>query len=259
MPVLSEADEKNNDNLVYKLDAKTKIFISIAMSACVIFFKSVPALIFITAITFFYALNLEKFKVMGIAYTAIILMWCMAIGCMKFLHMLSPMVPVTSPYLMMVPFLRVFIMMNVILVLALSSRVNKLLITLKSFKLPLWLYIPSAVMIRFVPTFINDVKQIHETMKIRGYRLNPLFIISHPVLSVRLIAAPVIFRALRSSDDLGIAAELKGIGNSSSIRSYNPTSLEKIDYITLFAALVIIVTGFCIQIYMGVDSTGMMP
>lgn len=34
----------------------------------------------------------------------------------------------------------------------------------------------------------------------------------HPILSARLILAPILFRALKSSETLGVAAELKGMG-----------------------------------------------
>ncbi|MEA1868535.1 MAG: hypothetical protein U9N19_10635 [Thermodesulfobacteriota bacterium] len=50
---------------------------------------------------------------------------------------------------------------------------NVVATALKSLRLPLFLYLPAVVMIRFIPSFINDIKQVTEVLKIRGYKINP--------------------------------------------------------------------------------------
>ncbi|MDY0362618.1 MAG: energy-coupling factor transporter transmembrane component T [Desulforegulaceae bacterium] len=183
-------------------------------------------------------------------------MWLLSIGIMRLMHAAVPMVPVTEPLKMLVPFLRTLVMVNVILALALSSRVQTLLTALKSFRLPVWLYLPSAVMIRFIPSFIKDVRQIHDTMLIRGYSLNPVFILRHPLIGVRLMAAPLIFRALRSSDELGIAAELKGVGYGVPMKNFRPSVFTCVDGLAMICTLAVIFAACLIQIQLGVEILG---
>ncbi|MCG8638993.1 MAG: energy-coupling factor transporter transmembrane protein EcfT [Desulfobacterales bacterium] len=260
MRALSEADSRaGNQRLVYRLDVRTKILVCLSMSVAVIFLKSPQALGFLTIISLAYALNLGRYKVVLICYAAVCLMWLVSIGIMRLMHMVVPLIPVTEPARMLIPFLRTLAMLNTVLALALSSRVQTLLTSLKSFRLPVWLYIPSAVMVRFIPSFIKDVQQIHETMRIRGYSLNPLFILCHPVTAVRLMAAPVIFRALRSSDDLGVAAELKGVGYGAAMENYNPLSFNRTDALALAVALAVLAGAWMIQGFWGADTAGVFP
>ncbi len=265
MHVLFVAEPRTGGSgFVSGLDVRTKILLSLSMSVAVIFFKSCGSLGFLTLATLVYVLDLGRYKVVSLCYVAICLMWLLSIGFMGLICTMIPMVPVTDPVTMLIPFLRTMVMLNTVLVLALSSRIQTLLTSLKSFKLPIWLYIPSAVMIRFIPSFIKDIRQIHETMRIRGYSLNPIFIFRHPRLSVRLMAAPIMFRALRSADDLGVAAELKGVGygyftENNKIKSYTPLIFQLNDAVTLGVTLLLLIAAGVIQAVWGTDTTGMLP
>ncbi len=258
MPVLS-ATENQSQSLVAELDVRIKLLFCLGASVLVIFLDSPEALIFLAIASTLYVLNLKRYTMMAICYTAMIFMWLMSIGFMAIMHLLSPKIPVLEASKMMVPFLRTGIMLNTVLGLALSSRIRILLTALKNLRLPVWLYIPAAVMIRFIPTFIRDVRQIHETMRIRGYSLNPLFIIRRPLLSVRLMAAPVLFRALRSADDLGIAAELKGLTTDSALQNYKPDPFSPADKAALAVFTGIIIIGCIIQSIYGSAAPGFHP
>ncbi|PID78327.1 MAG: cobalt transporter [Deltaproteobacteria bacterium] len=256
MRVSSGINFESSESFVEKLDVRTKILICFAASMDVIFLKSPVSLGFLCCLSIIYAMNIGRFKIIFICYGALSIMWMVAIGFMYLMHLISSRIPVTGPEMMLVPFLRTAIMINTVLALALSSRIQTLLESLKTLKLPIWLYIPAAVMIRFVPTFIKDVQQIHETMKIRGYGLNPLFILKNPLFSVRLLIAPVLFRALKSSDDLGIAAELKGVGYDSSMGNFKPQFFKNSDVIILFLTAIILALAGIIELNWGVENTG---
>ena len=92
----------------------------------------------------------------------------LAMGCAFGMSLLSPSMPAFSAVSLVVPFLRMATMLNVILPLAFSCRVQSLLTALKSLRLPFCLYLPAAVMIRFIPTFLHDAKQVSETLRIRA-------------------------------------------------------------------------------------------
>ncbi|SMC39137.1 energy-coupling factor transport system permease protein [Desulfocicer vacuolatum DSM 3385] len=265
MHVLSAAEPPTGGHgFVSGLDVRTKILLCLSMSVAVVFLKSFEPLAFLTLASLVYVLDIGRYKMVGMCYLAICFMWLLSMAFMRLIHSMSPMIPVTEPVKMLVPFLRTMVMFNTILALALSSRIQTLLTSLKSFRLPIWLYIPSAVMIRFIPSFIKDIRQIYETMRIRGYSFNLIFILRHPRLAVRLMAAPILFRALRSADDLGIAAELKGVGygystENSRIESYTPLVFKFNDAVTLVAALLLLIAAGGIQAVWGTDTTGMLP
>lgn len=255
MPVLSGIED-HPQSIVHDLDVRIKLLFCLGASVVVIFLQSPEALGFLTVASSLYVLNLKRYAMIMICYIAMVFMWLTAIGFMAVMHLVSPKIPVLEASKMMVPFLRTGIMFNTVLGLALSSRIRTLLTALKNLRLPVWLYIPAAVMIRFIPTFVKDVRQIHETMRIRGYSLNPVFIIRRPLLSVRLMAAPVLFRALRSADDLGVAAELKGLKADSGLENYKPDPFSRSDKVALGIFIGIVIAGCTIQFIYGSGATG---
>ena len=126
-----------------------------------------------------------------------------------------------------------------ILPLAFSCRVQSLLTALKSLRLPFCLYLPAAVMIRFIPTFLHDAKQVSETLRIRGWRMTPWNAFRHPVLLIRLVFTPLLFRSLKTSEELGIAAELKGLGYGEGMRPYRKLVWKASDTWLLVAACLV--------------------
>ena len=155
------------------------------------------------------------------------------------MSLLIPSMPAFSAVSLVVPFLRMATMLNVILPLAFSCRVQSLLTALKSLRLPFCLYLPAAVMIRFIPTFLHDAKQVSETLRIRGWRMTPWNAFLHPVLLIRLVFTPLLFRSLKTSEELGIAAELKGLGYGEGMRPYRKLVWKASDTWLLVAACLV--------------------
>ncbi|MCG8471305.1 MAG: energy-coupling factor transporter transmembrane protein EcfT, partial [Desulfobacterales bacterium] len=78
----------------------------------------------------------------------------------------------------------------------------------------------------------------------------------HPIVSMRLLIAPILFRALRSSDDLGIAAELKGVSHNAHMVSYKPQHFTQADTLAMVLTLFFLTTGILIQVHAGDAPTG---
>ena len=162
-----------------------------------------------------------------------------------------------------IPFLRGASMMNVVMVLAMTTRVEDLLSTLERLRLPFAIFLPAAVMLRFIPTFANDIRQVWETLRIRGWPMGPKMLTLHPFLSVRLLLVPILFRALKSSESLGIASELKGLGTAERTVMPDLRTLTSLDARVLAAAamttlLVIFAEVFLRDAFMA-GATVMMP
>jgi len=231
MPVLSENRKISKDlSIIQRLDVRTKMAICALSSIVALFLEGIYPLSILAVASMVYALLHKRFVVVFVSYGAILVMGLMAAFCVKIMTLVMPEMGKMEIQFFFSPFLRVMILVNVILALALSSRVQSILTALKTLRLPLVIYLPAAVMIRFIPSFIVDIKQISESLKIRGYHINPLTITFHPLLTMRLLFVPIVVRALRSSDELAIAAELKGLGYSEKISYYKTTALSLADY-----------------------------
>lgn len=238
-------------SVIHRLDARTKMAISLASSVAVVAMSDPTAMALLFAASAVYALSVRRSVVFLIAYLVVGCMWCAAIGMMAAMHLLMPKMPTADPAKLLVPFLRIGVMLNVALALALSSRIQALLSTLKSLRLPFCIYVPLAVMIRFLPTFVEDVRQIGECLRTRGYRITPLHAVVRPLFTARLLLAPLLFRSLRSSDELGIAAELKGLGNARRLTPLKTDRFSREDLVIAGVALLVIAAGAALQIVFG--------
>lgn len=243
--------------LMHRLDARTKMTISLLGSVAVMVLANPVALGLLLAASLGYALTLRRWRMLLACHAGIAAMLCVAYGLMHVMHLAVPRMSPLEPVRLLVPFLRLAIMVNVVLALALSTRVQAMLSTLKSLRLPFCVYIPTAVMVRFVPSFVADVRQVSETLKTRGYRVNPLFLLRHPLLSVRLLFVPLVFRALRAADELGIAAELKGLGYADRLRPCRTVHLARRDWAAMATALVLVAAGVGLQLRAGWGGGGM--
>ena len=155
-------------------------------------------------------------------------------------------------------------MMNLVVGLAMSTRIENIMVALSQLKLPFMLTLPSTVMIRFIPTFAHDVVQVWETLKIRGWHLGFGMLCRHPLLSARLIFTPILFRALKSSEALGVAAELKGLdkglGKQASNAFSNKQNFSRNDlWLFIFATIGLAVALFfeLTQPELGISSSSM--
>ena len=217
-------------NLIHRLDTRTKMMICLLSSVVVIILKGVIPLSFLLTASIVYVLLQKRFGVLLVCYGAVMVMGLIALFCVKIMTVFVPQMGEFEFSVFFVPFLRVVILINVILALALSSQIQDILTSLRSLHLPLFIYLPAAVMIRFIPSFINDIRLISQSLKIRGYRINPLTLTFYPFLTTRLLFVPIVIRALRSSDELAVAAELKGVGYSEKVSYYRTNRFSSADY-----------------------------
>jgi len=232
-------------------DARAKIVVSLLASVMTVFLIAPEAQMVLFAFSAIYALSIRRPWLLLACYGIVAGMLLLALGCAALIRLFAPAMPAYSFGTMLVPFLRLAVMVNVILPLAFSTRLQSLLGALKSFRLPFFLYIPLAVMVRFIPTFVADIKQIAEALRIRGYRLSWKQFFLHPILTLRFISVPLLFRSLKASEDLGIAAELKGLGAGRALRPYKAPVWQQRDSLLVGAALAVGLLAVVCNIYLG--------
>ncbi len=226
---------KKEDAFSLRLNGFTKIGLCFVISIVTLIIDNTNALSILVVGSFIFAVSQIRFKVMFIVYLLVVLMsvfsMASAFGLSKLIGMGD-----YSLFTMIRPFMRILVVFQVLIVTALSTSPQEILINLKSIKLPRILYLPVLVMLRFVPSFINDLRQINESLKTRGLRITPISIIIHPILTMRCSVYPLIFRALRSSDELAIASELKGVGYYKNVTSFKKNYFKTEDFILIVIA-----------------------
>ena len=207
---------------LHAADTRAKMFVSLLASVATVALSGVEPQMVLFGMSLVYALGMRQFRILLIGYAVLVGMSLLAMGCAFGMSLLIPSMPAFSA----VP-------------LAFSCRVQSLLTALKSLRLPFCLYLPAAVMIRFIPTFLHDAKQVSETLRIRGWRMTPWNAFRHPVLLIRLVFTPLLFRSLKTSEELGIAAELKGLGYGEGMRPYRKLVWKASDTWLLVAACLV--------------------
>ena len=204
----------DDTNMMRRLDARTKLAVTLTTAILAVACSGVVAQGVLFAATLFYVLLLKRPGLLAVLYGAMAVMMAIAAGCASVIEVFAPGLGGLSVKSLVIPFLRGLSMMNVVMVLAMTTRVEDLLTTLERMRLPFCLFLPAAVMLRFIPTFTNDIRQVWETLKIRGWPMGVGMLTRHPILSSRLLLAPILFRALKSAETLGTASELKGLGTA---------------------------------------------
>ncbi|MEA2012829.1 MAG: energy-coupling factor transporter transmembrane component T [Verrucomicrobiota bacterium] len=235
---------KAGDNYLASINTLTKLFITLFFSIFIVFMKDEKALIFLFVASCLYVLPMKKFKAMLIGYAMILLMFISSIGFSYLLGLFAKRYGLKEDFVMLIPFLRVGFMINLTLALTLSSGIRKLINVLKTLRFPRTIFLPTIVIFRFLPSFINDVKQIHESIKIKIGSFNILTMISKPRLFIRLMIIPSVIRALKAAEDLSAAAELKGISGINKITNSNPEHWSLKDVL----AFIILSTVVCFAI-----------
>ena len=240
-----------------EFDARSRMFVTLLASASTIAVSSPDGQAVLFFASFVYALSVRRFRALAVAYAFMALMMLAAAFCSWGVSRALPSMPF-SPAGLAVPFMRGAVMLNVVLPLALTCRIQSLLTALKGLRLPFCIYLPGAVMIRFIPTFMNDMKQVAETLKIRGYDLGPKALFLHPLMTLRLVFTPMLFRSLRPSEELGIAAELKGIESGGVFVPFRPSAWTRRDTLLVALALAATAAAFCCHVLWGGPSVSAM-
>lgn len=253
-----------HESFLAQVDARSKLLLTLFGAVCTIVFSSLGAQLTLFAFSFVVALLIKRPTLLVVLYALMSVMMGLAIACTFVLIFFIPALGDLTVENLVIPFLRGLTMMNLVVGLAMSTRIENIMVALSQLKLPFMLTLPSTVMIRFIPTFAHDVVQVWETLKIRGWHLGFGMLCRHPLLSARLIFTPILFRAIKSSEALGVAAELKGLdkglGKQASNAFSNKQNFSRNDlWLFIFATIGLAVALFfeLTQPELGISSSSM--
>ena len=229
------------------LNTRTKMLVLACGAVTTIALSTLAAQTLLALVSLLFVLMTQRYRMIAFSYLVMAFMMLLSVAFTAILMRWIPALADMKASDVLVPFLRGVTMMNLVLSLALTSKIESVMGALTQLKLPFFVTLPTTVMVRFIPSFAHDVVQVFETLKIRGWPMSFSALLLHPLRTTRLLLIPILFRALRSSETLGIAAELKGLNASAVVRMGNEQRFLLTDWVVLIMTALVTVMAFSLE------------
>lgn len=94
-----------------------------------------------------------------------------------------------------------------------TTSVNEFLTAMNKAHVSKRIYIPLAVMLRYIPTIQEDWHYIKDGMRLRDVSLSFKGFIHHPGMTIECLYVPLLMTASKAADELAIASVTRGIEN----------------------------------------------
>ena len=132
-----------------------------------------------------------------------------------------------------------------------TTKVSELIAAMYSLKIPRSITITFAMVLRFFPTFSEEIHNIYDAMKLRGIALSWKNVFTRPVLILEAIAIPIVMRSASIAEELSASAVTRGIDNPAQRTSFIQLKVHAKDWMVLcFFLVAFVVLFFCkYQIY----------
>ena len=239
------------------LDIRTRLAISLAVSGVSIYLSGTGPLLALGAATLLYVLTSGRVKVILVSYLAVCAMMAFTVGVIVASFLLGEWLvagtawegPVAAlkPALLgnfHTPFLRLIPALNVLLAIGLDFSVQRFVGAMKSLRLPRVALVPLMVFCRFVPEFVDVIRQLRDAVRMRGFSMGLGAALVHPIQAIRLTVVPLTVRTLRMADHLSVAAEMKRVGYAKRPTQLLALRFGRADFATL-AAATLLLAGLC--------------
>ena len=120
-----------------------------------------------------------------------------------------------------------------------ASGGSRILYSLDALRLPKPFLIVTMIFLRFFPLLLKEIQTIYDGIKVRGIFPTPLHLIRHPFIAYECLVVPLTFRCLKLSNELAVAAEIRGIACLHKRTTVYQTKFRANDAITLFSLLLL--------------------
>lgn len=232
-------------------DFRTRLVASLAFSTVTIYLSDVRILAALSAVTLVYLVaSTRRYRLVAAAYAMMAFMSLLSIGVIwgsyTLIGALLAGTRAAARFGQMresvlgnfhTPFLRMLPSMNVMLALVLNLSVQKFTGTLKALRMPRVVFLPLLVFCRFVPEFVDVVRQLRDAVRMRGFSVSFGSAFAHPFQTVRLTVVPLAVRTLRMADNLAMAAEMKRVGYAARPTHLAESRLRRRDWTAMAATL----------------------
>lgn len=124
-----------------------------------------------------------------------------------------------------------------------TTKTNEFLTAMNLSHIPRQIVIPLAILLRYLPTVMEDWASIKDAMILRGVNPTLYGLIKRPVTTVECLYVPLLITASKTADELSIAAMTRGIDHPGRRTSITKLKLRWFDYLALliFAVITIVI------------------
>ena len=130
-----------------------------------------------------------------------------------------------------------------------QKNISEITMALERMRLPRGIILSIAVMFRYFPSIKDDFFIIIDSMKLKGLYTSKRSAMLHPIRTMEFIIVPMLFKSLRTAEELSCAALIKGIENTGKKTSYFDVRLRSVDLIFSFAVLAILTASTSVKLF----------
>ena len=130
-----------------------------------------------------------------------------------------------------------------------QKNISEITMALDRMRLPRGVILSIAVMFRYFPSIKDDFLVIIDSMKLKGLYTSKCAAILHPIRTMEFIIVPMLFKSLKTAEELSCAALVKGIENTGKKTSYFDVKLRPIDAVFSLAAIIVLTASMYAKLF----------
>ena len=165
---LSFLSNSPDTSLAGRMNIRSKLLLCLAASLAAIVLSNPQALALLCVVSAIYALTAVSLAGLLRAYLFFLFMCLISLGFTWLASFSMPELITWEVGRFVVPYMRMLVSLNALLVLAFSSRIQDLMRELQAFGRMAWIHVPLTVAVRFLPTFLDDCLQVRDAYRLRS-------------------------------------------------------------------------------------------
>ena len=130
-----------------------------------------------------------------------------------------------------------------------QKNISEITMALERMRIPRGIILSIAVMFRYFPAIKDDFLIIIDSMKLKGLYTSKRAAVIHPIRTMEFIIVPMLFKSLRTAEELSCAALVKGIENTGNKTSYFDVRLRPVDAVFSLAALAVLTVSMYAKLF----------
>jgi len=130
-----------------------------------------------------------------------------------------------------------------------QKNISEITMALERMRLPRGIILSIAVMFRYFPSIKDDFFIIIDSMKLKGLYTSKRSAMLHPIRTMEFIIVPMLFKSLRTAEELSCAALVTGIENTGKKTSYFDIKLRPVDTVFSLAAITVLTASTSVKLF----------
>ena len=130
-----------------------------------------------------------------------------------------------------------------------QKNISEITTALERMHLPKGIILSIAVMFRYVPSIKDDLFIIIDAMKLKGLYTSKRAALIHPIRTMEFVLVPMLFKSLKTAEELSCTALVKGIENTGKKTSYFDVRLRVADVVFLLTAITLLTASANIKLF----------